>query len=466
MKKNDNGYELYDDNDSNNDNLNENDNIQFHTAGFEEAYRDFETTDSKELDEEETELYNRDKKPTFMQKILNFITGKDYEEKVEKEISTNSIFEEIVEQVPEKSENFVYVREAADLSEEALRLYKQKIIILNRTKQVDEKVSEMSIFNTLSQVDIDYLKMILNRYVAIVKEKNVTNVQISSFDRSVVDLYSLESDAIENLPKIEDAERMQRVFKTDINHIEGEKEELLDEMDTLIKGRDFFKKFTYCFVGVSVLMATFLSFMGIFYQTDIFMQLFVLIIVVMFVSTFIVVFRRKIKQSIRRNVAFQKRAVELLNKKNAVYAYYTSFLNYEYKKYHVNSSMELKENLRELVFYKQHLKRGETVRRVLRESEYEIDDFMKEHNIKNDKISMLDFAETINIEDQRRYFDSLIKEKSKAEETLKELDEKHELVWAELMRLKENDTTQNHVVSEIIDAYYVETAKDFRLYTE
>lgn len=432
------------------------DNEEFYEANIEEL---------EEIEEiQEHSLYDEPKKPSFFQKFISFVTGEDYKKKVDENKSMNSIFDEFVNSVSPKSENFVVVREASELSEECLRLFKQKIIILNRSKIANEKLEEMSIFTQLSQVDIDYLKMILNRYVALVREKNVVSAQVSSFDKNVCALLELESDAVENLPKIEDAEKMQRIFRTDLNHIEGEKEELLYEMDVLIKGRDFFKKFTYVFVFIAVIMATFLSFMGIFYEADIFMQLFILIITVMFISTFLVILRSKISKDMRRNIAFQKRAVTLLNKKNAVYAYYTNFLRFEYKKYMVKSSAELRENLRELSFYKQHLRRADSVRSVIRESEYEIDKFMRANNIKNTKISMLDFAETINIEDQRRYYEHVSMEKEKAEQTLKELDEKHELVFNKLLDLKENDKSEEQIVGKILKAYYEETNKLIRNY--
>lgn len=415
-------------------------------------------------DEQTKSLYSEPKKVSFLQKFMNFVSGKDYERKTEETKTTNSIFDDLVNTVPKGSDKYEDVKQAAILSEEALKLFKQKLILINRSKKTDEKLSEMSVFNTLSEEETKYLKMILNRYIALVKEKNVIAVQLSSFDKNVYELLDLEKDAKENLPKIVDAEKKQRIFKTDINHIEGEKEELMYEMDSLVRGRNFLQRFTYVFIGISVVMSTFLSFMGIFYGTDIFMQLFVLIITIMCISTFLIVFRSKITKEQRRNIAFQKRAVELLNKKNAVYAYYTSFLRYEYKKYKVSSSVELNSNLRELGFYKQHLKRMDSVRRVIHESEYEIDQFMTKHNIKNNKISLLDFAETINIEDQRNYYINLEEEREKMDQTLKELDEKHSLVFDKLLTMREEDTTENAVIDKIIQTYYDETHKLLELY--
>ncbi len=401
-------------------------------------------------------------KKGLFNKILNFVVRKDTSgaEKYQ-HIDDTSVFENIANSAINQDitrENHLKIREAASLSEEALKIFKQKILFLNRSNTATDKMSKMEIFNRLGLSDIDYLKMILNRYQSLMKEKNIIDAQLQSYSRNVVYLSDYIDDAKENISKIEDAEKTQRMFRTDLNHIEGEKEELLDEMDDLITGRNFFKKFAFAFISISVVFMIVLSFMGIFYNADIFMPLFILVIAVMGVGTFLFYMLGSISKRMKLNIAYQKRAVELLNKKNVVYVHYTNFLKYEYNKYRCSSSAELRQNMREVEFYRQTLRRYGNVRSVVKESEVEIYKFLDKNQIKL-KISLLRFAESMNIDEQRRHYDNLNEEKEKIETILNELDEKYELIISRLNYLSELDSTPTKVIREIVNTFYSETEK-------
>ncbi len=411
---------------------------------------------------DDEELYIEEQKVGFFNKVLSFVTKRETKgAETNQYIDDTSVFENIAKSAINQDitrENHLKVREAASLSVEAIKLFKQKILFLNRSNSANDKMSKMEIFNRLGLSDIEYLKMILNRYQALMREKNIIDAQLQSYSKNVVYLSDYIDEAKENVDKIEDAERTQRMFRTDINHIEGEKYELLDEMDALIIGRDFFKKFSFAFISIAVVFLIVLSFFGIFYSADIFMPLFILVIAMMSVGTFLFYMLGSISKQMKLNIAYQKRAVELLNKKNVVFAHYTNFLKYEYDKYKCNSSAELRQNMREVDFYKQTMKRYTNVRSVVKESEIEIYEFLDNKEIKL-KISLLRFAESMNIDEQRRQYDNLNEEKVKIDTILNELDEKYELVLSRLNYLSENDTTSTKVISEIVNTFYIETEK-------
>lgn len=410
-------------------------------------------------EDDKTQFVEIEEKPKFLSKILNFVSKYKGVENSHNEYKDYSVFEHIANNVDTKDltrENHLNVREAVTLSEEAMKLFNQKLVFLDRSKSNNDKISKMEIFNKLNDQELEYFKMILGRYESLVKEKNVIDAQLSSFNKNVVHLSSIIDDANENINKIAEAEKTHRIFRQDINHIEGEKQELLDEMEQLIIARDFFSKFSMAFIFISVVFAIGLSFVGIFYEADIFMQLFILIITVMIVGTFIAVTRINISKRMRLNIAFQKRAVSLLNKKNAVYAYYTNYLNFEYNKYRVKTSNELKSNIKEVDFYKQTLRRYNNVRAVVRESEIEIYEFLDEHKINSLRMSLLQFAKEVNIDEQMTFYKNLTIEKDKIDTILFELDEKYDLVISKLNTLSDNDNTSTKVVSKIVNQYYDE----------
>ncbi len=165
----------------------------------------------------------------------------------------------------------------------------------------------------------------------------------------------------------------------------------------------------------------------------------------------------------RLNIAYQKRAVELLNKKNAVFAYYTNFLNFAYNKYKVNNTIELQNNMREALLYKQTLKRSQDIRSIIRESEVEIFEFLDSHDIKP-KTSLLKFAQEMNFDEQKIYFDNLKEESNKLDNILNELDEKYELIVSKLETLKQNDSTITKTITEIVNTFYTETERQVAEY--
>ncbi len=147
----------------------------------------------KVYEEESNEpLYlEKPKKEPFFDKILSFITKKkDYqkvetiEEAPEEEIS---VFEHIKNDPTLNNltrENHLAVREAITLSEEGIKLFRQKLMYLNRARTNSSKILNLDIFNRLSNKELDYLKMILNRYQSLMKEKNVVNAQLTSFNKT------------------------------------------------------------------------------------------------------------------------------------------------------------------------------------------------------------------------------------------------------------------------------------------
>ncbi len=396
-------------------------------------------------------------KSSFYNKFLNFIRPrKKNNEKVE-EVEERSIFDDYIVDVDKKDSSYDDIRLAATLCEEALRVAKQRIIQINRSKVTEDKIEEIKYFERLDESEVEYFKTLINRYVSVIKERNVLRHQISSFDKAIGNLLDLEEEAKFSLEKMADSEETQRIFRQDLNHIEGEKIELEEEFELLQNGKDFFKKFTFLVMVGFAVGAIGLCFANIFYNMEIFYPIAILIIAIIIISAFIIIFQQKIERDITINVKLRNKAVGLLNRKNVVYARYTNYLNYTYKKYNVINSKELRVNLKELDHYKKLINRLDLIRKVIHESEYEIDEFLRLHEIPNNKISLIKFAETINIDNQKRYFDSLIKERGAGELSLTELDEKHKMCWDKLIELK--DKSDNEIINEIVKAYYSEIDK-------
>ncbi len=398
----------------------------------------------------------KDKIPLFS-RFLNFISSKKEKKSQSYVKEEKSIFNDYVAEVDKKDSSYKDIRMAATLCEEALRIAKQRIIQINRSKITEDKIEEIKYFEQLDESEVEYFKALIDRYVSVIKERNVLRHQIGSFDKAIGNLIDLEEDAKFSLEKMEDSEETQRIFRQDLNHIEGEKMELEEEYEVLQNGKEFFRKFTFVAMVAFAIGAVALLFANVFYEVDIIFSVGILIILIIVMASFIIIFQQKIEQDIVVNIKLRNKAVELLNRKYVVYARYTNYLNYTYKKYKVINSKELRMNLRELDHYKKLISRLDLIRKVIYESEYEIDQFLKLHEIPNNKISLIKFAETINIDNQKRYFDTLLKERGAGEMSLTELDEKHKECWDKLTELKLN--SDNEIINDIVKAYYSELEK-------
>jgi hypothetical protein len=267
------------------------------------------------------------------------------------------------------------------------------------------------------------------------------------------------------MQSIKDAEKHQRALRMDIGYLSGEKEELIFEREDMQKSAKFIRKFTMITLGVFALMAASIVML---FVTDvvqaIIWPMFFLVVLAMAFVLIINIFAFRVRKELKINAKKQQRAVELLNKKSVVYAYYTNFLRYCYKKYKANNSRTLENNLNDLESYRHLANRIDIVRNLMYETETGIERFLREKKLGGVKSTMEGFAKTINLEDKRRRFMEINTEKQVSEKTLLELDKRHEEIWDVLMRL--NAADNGGTISGIIEAYMNEAQKLFIAHKE
>jgi hypothetical protein len=159
----------------------------------------------------------------------------------------------------------------------------------------------------------------------------------------------------------------------------------------------------------------------------------------------------------RRNLRKQQRAIELLNKKSVVYAYYTNFLRFCYKKYKAKNSRILENNLNALDNYLYLADRIDTVRSLMYETEAGIERFLRENKLSKVRTTIEDFAENIRLDDKKRRYDNLKTEKESMENALTRLDARHQEIWVILSQLENGESGDS--VLPIIEAYLSEAGK-------
>lgn len=366
---------------------------------------------------------------------------------------TYSKFKRFFEEMDMEDPLYPSVRQTSSLCDDALRIAKQRIQMGTRLQEYDEKLLELECFRRLSDDDLERLKKLLAYFMSLTVERNMLYNQLSEFDRSLVEMFKLEESALQNLQQIKDAEHRQRLLKQDLGYLYGEKATLVYERENMEKGLTFMHYFSIGLVGLFIVMALLLGFLHIINSTSIFLPSTIVILMVIVIASLLNIFRRRIRHELRINFKKQMKAVGLLNQKNVVYAYYTNFLRFVYKKYNVRNSQMLENNLENFSGYKFLTDRIDNLRRTMYETEAEIDRFMREKRLSSLRASIEGFAKTANLDDKKRYYDELTKSKKTLENELNILDLRHEEIWDTLMTLNDHDKSPNKIIDKIIQTY-------------
>lgn len=410
---------------------------------------------------EELEKNELKEKPSIFSKAVKFIgkvTSKKNLKKIDA-IKKTSKFEEFLNQINKDDELYPVVEKVAHLCDDAIVIAREKLVIADKLYVLDEEIKEIECYEKLTNEDIEEFKELLSRFISLTKDRNALRYQMTGFDKGLEKMERLEKDAKFIVDNTHDAERQQRFFKHDLAYLEGEKKDLEYQRENLINSQEFLYKLSIALVIIFAFITTILVFLHIFRGANVFFVTAIMCILVIIITSSIYVFKRYIKRELKLNIRKQHRAVELINKKRVVYAHYTNFLNYVYKKYNVRNSEKLRQNIKDYSNYKHVTTRFDAIRDMLYETESSIDNFLRAKGITNTAITTERFAKTVNIDDKRKYYSELTTQKEKLEVRLKELDEKHESIWNNLILLNEDDNKASDIIDNIIQKYIDEVGR-------
>ncbi len=390
--------------------------------------------------------------------ILNFINRFRNQKEESEEIISYSKFGEFLYDA-ENDDEYENIKIAVGLCDKALAAAKQRVYFVRKLKEYEARLQEVDCYNKLTDDEAEELKSLVDKFVSLTKERNILRYQLVDFDKGVNRFAKVESDAENAVYRMENAEYNQRVLKQDIGYLESEKEELQEERKKLIFGLDFIYKFSIAMVILFAVVVVVLAINNVFRQQVVFFSLSIMAVMAIFIIALVYFFRRKIVYELKLNTKKQERAVEILNKKNVVYAYYTNFLKYECEKFQVRNSDMLRNHIKEYDNYKHITSRYDSIRNIMYQTQDILEKFLRDKNISVVNASIERFAQTINIDDKIEYCKEINAAKDEAEFNLKELDEKHAQLWNVLMEMNANDKSKDNIIQNLIDAYLEETSR-------
>ncbi|MCL2852094.1 MAG: hypothetical protein FWE20_03535 [Defluviitaleaceae bacterium] len=347
---------------------------------------------------------------------------------------------------------------AADFCEAALQTAKQRLVLVDRIKNLQVRIDELEAYLKLTDEEANRLKNLLNSFVSLTKERNDLIYRLTGFDKSLPRLENLLQDANNAMPEIQHAEKSHKMLRQDIGYLQGEREDLIFEREKIEKGLTFIEKFrVWATVAFFVGMLS-LTFLFVINEVNIFVPAAFLMILIIVTIPLLYLFRRRMRYELKMNIAKQRKAVSMINTKTTVFAHYTNYLNYSYRKYKVRNSQALKSNLKDYENFKHITQRIDALRRTMYVTENEITKFLREHSISN-KFTVEQFAHTVNISDKLDFSHELVAERAVLDRDLALLDDKHQDIWDKLEVLIDTDTTDDRVISQLTQIYFDEVDK-------
>ncbi len=398
-------------------------------------------------------------KPSLFQRMIGFLKGLFVREEHVEQPETVKRFDQYLTHLEKNDPMYEKCVQSASLCDEALRIAKQRMILASRMKLIDEKLLELECFSQLSDEQAKRLENLLTHFVSLTRERNTLIYQLTDFDKNLTRMSKLEKEAAGAIAPMADAERSQQVLKQDIGLLEGEKAALEYEHGFLQNALKFIQYFTVAAVGLFGFGAVFLAYLFMFKNVSIFLPTTILVLLTIGVITLLFFFKKRMRYELKVNVKKQQRAVELLNKKNVVYAYYTNFLRFEYGKYKVRNAMSLQESLKDFKHYKHITARIDAIRKIMYETEAAIERFLRENNFSYSKFSIEEFARTIDVADKIEYNKELLQDKELIEKNLKELDDMHAEVWDLLESVAQQDYSEDKIIGQMVQAYFDEVSQ-------
>ncbi len=377
-------------------------------------------------------------------------------------------FIEFLEDVPDyvSDENYENIKEITLLCTRSIGIITQKMQLLSNCKSIEREIHNTKYISDLSDDDIFKLKKQIELFLNLSRENTRLMYQVTSFNRSVSELQGRTDQATKVLPEIEHSERQAKLIKSDIYLIESERSEIYDSYDKMNSSIELIDKASIIALILFTIITVILLYLNIFNGIPVLLYILGLMMVLIFSVGGMYVAKLKLRKAIKINLKKQARAVELLNKKNAVLAHHTNFLNYEYKRFNAANSISLRSNISEFEEYKKVANRKSATRRSLEETEAELKDFFRERGKTLPNISVEKFIDMIDIENKKMHYDRLVLERVKVEEEVEKLDFEQEELWEHIEYLQNITASERNFIADIIKAYYAKLEKIMNNYKD
>lgn len=359
----------------------------------------------------------------------------------------------------ELSRSYDDVRRASLLCEKALKIAGSRADLASKQQMLKDKLNELQKFEVMTDEEKTYITNVFKKYKDVTREKGSLRGQMSSFTKILDYLEPYEKDVAASIAAMDEAEDKQRRVKQDMNYLEGEKSELGFQKQSLEGTLVIIYRIAAGVTAAFTAIAAGLLYLYFSRGIEIFLYAFYCAVALIIITTLLYIYRRRVIFEDKLNVMLQIRAVELLNRKKVLYVHYTSFLNYEYKKYRVKSAYELKEVWKEYDYYKHVSARYDNIRNIGYAIEDEIADFLKRNGLSNTRTSVDNLSKILDFENNKRQYRRFSSQLEFVEAKLSRLEDEQKEAWDELIALKDRDVTKDKTIERMMNEYFEDVSR-------
>lgn len=320
----------------------------------------------------------------------------------------------------------------------------------NRVHTYKNSIDDLTTISNLPEEDYHQLKSAMRSIGNAQDEKKALQHKIKSLQVQHIpeDFYS--PDFYKKLEDIRKSDERQRLAKSDMNYLEGEKGFLDYEKE---KNEKILKILRSMGLGIAVFVgATSLVFSVLYtlYEINLAVPVVVLFVLALFSICWVHMWKRHLYYQLRMNVKKQERATLLLNKAKLKYVRHTKFLNYTYKKYGVESMQKLVKKWEDYSQFKK------TNAQYMEMSKYEgetltvLDKIISRYNILEDAYLLEQSGRLVTREDCLEAIKDLKQDTKKTEKALADIQRQLRNTWQVVNHLKTTDEKLSEQISQMI----------------
>ena len=361
-------------------------------------------------------------------------------------------FERFLDDLDKDTDIYDRAEMAVELCDDALETMSVRLRRIAQLKDISEKLLGGDCFERLSEADAARYCELTAQYDEVQRDRNDLRHRTTGFENAIAAIGGAEAEARAAVPEIRDAEEKQRIFRQDLQYLQGEKAELEYERESLLYAIGVLDKFSIGVIVVLSAAAVTLGLVFILRNTPTFVPIVILVALIAAAIWAARVMGRRFRRDLELNKARQQRAVTIINKKATVHAHYTNFLQYEYKKFKVRNAEMLRVHLRDYETYKQLARQFDSASDVMRLTGEELEHFLGVRRIPV-SAELAPFASLPTQAARSELRARLDGERTEIEAELAELDAKIALIWEKLSALREADNEPGGAVEDVIAAY-------------
>lgn len=327
---------------------------------------------------------------------------------------------------------------ALELQERYIGAIKQTDILRPKYKKAIEEITLLQRIEMLSSRAKQELEKLCQIYSETLVKKGEFKEKIKGQNQEAqrgAYLEQYEDNMEKIIEMMEGHEENQRMVKQDLAYLESEKSELLYQSRRLKKAFTFVRSAFIVVAFMTAFAAFILSVMYFVYSIAILMPAMIAMVAVIAATVWVYVFRRYLRHEIGKNQKLMKRAVELINKTKIKYINNQKVIDYQCRKYKVDSSEMLRlrwENYNSKVMAeRQYINISNSIAAMITD----IEDLLNKNGIKDDGF-VLDYMDYFTSKKGRRIL-------------MDRLNDKKE----ELMRSLKNSEKESQVLNLVLVNY-------------